>query len=477
MHARPARLAPMAKLPVFLDLAGKRAVVAGEGAPVVWKAELLAASGACVTVCSSEPDRELLALAEASPEITLVRRRWTPTDMKGTSVAVADTADEEEADRFAAAARAYGALVNVIDKPAFCDFQFGAIVNRSPVVIGISTDGAAPILAQAVRRRIEALVPRSVASWAAAAKAFRGGLSNFLSGKAELRRFWEAFADGALSRPQVDDLEQLARGIRAGSTVRGEVVLVGAGPGDPELLTLSAVRELQAADVILYDRLVPEGVLELGRREAERIAVGKEGHGPSCRQDDINALAVSLALQGRRVVRLKGGDPAIFARTGEEVDACRRAAIPVRIVPGVTAATAAAAALGVSLTHRDHAHRVQFVTGHGRSGALPGDIDLDAVADPRATTVVYMARRTAAELAGKLIGRGLSAATPAAVASNVSRSDEAIVPMTLGDLAESTAVAEEVGPSLVVIGSVCGAAAVATARAPGPERVACSLRA
>jgi uroporphyrin-III C-methyltransferase/precorrin-2 dehydrogenase/sirohydrochlorin ferrochelatase len=297
--------------------------------------------------------------------------------------------------------------------------------------------------------------------------------------------FWERFVDeafaGKTAHAGPEDLERLARTVGASTAPEkargGEVVLVGAGPGDPDLLTLKAVRELQAADVILYDRLVPDAVLELGRREARRIRVGKEGHGPSCRQEDISALLVSLARDGRRVVRLKGGDPAIFARTGEEVAACRGAGIPVRIVPGITAATAAAASLGVSLTHRDHAQRVQFVTGHGRQGALPPDLDLEALADARATTIVYMARRTAAELAGKLLARGVPATTPAIVATNVSRPDETAMATTVGGLAEGAALGDDVAPTLVLIGAACAAAGAAVAgmapaEAPAPRALA-----
>jgi uroporphyrin-III C-methyltransferase/precorrin-2 dehydrogenase/sirohydrochlorin ferrochelatase len=306
------------------------------------------------------------------------------------------------------------------------------------------------------------VLPPALAAWAAAAKRFRHRLVSLLPGRADRRVFWERFVDEAFAATRdvgQDNLERLARAVRTDGAPAnghaGEVVLVGAGPGDPDLLTLKAVRELQAGDVILYDRLVPDAVLELGRREAQRIRVGKEGHGPSCRQEDISALLVSLAREGKRVVRLKGGDPAIFARTGEEVAACRRAGIPVRIVPGITAATAAAASLGVSLTHRDYAHRVQFVTGHGRQGALPPDLHLAALADPRATTVVYMARRTAAELAEKLLARGVPATTPALVVINVSRPDESATTTTVGGLAQGAARGDDNAPTLVLIGTAC----------------------
>ncbi|HEX2552984.1 MAG TPA: siroheme synthase CysG [Microvirga sp.] len=471
-ETRPARLQPLAKLPVFLDLLGQRAVVAGSGEPVVWKAELLAAAGAEVVVLAEMPVPELSALAAATPSLVLVPRRWRPEDLDGAAVAVAE-AHGDEAQHFAAAARGRGALVNVIDQPAFCDFQFGAIVNRSPVVIGISTDGAAPILAQAIRRRIEAVLPPALSGWSASAKGFRDRLAAILPDRAARRRFWERFVDVTfISQAEEDErlaeLERMAKSILNGEPERreGEVVIVGAGPGDPELLTLKAVRELQAADVILYDRLVPEGVLELARREARRILVGKEGHGESCRQEDITDLLVRLARGGERVVRLKGGDPAVFGRAGEEIEACRANGIRVRMVPGITAALAAASALTVSLTHRGLAQRLQFVTGHDRHGNLPPDLDLDALADPRATTCIYMGRETAQRLAGRLLDRGLPPTTPAAVVGSVSRPEELALATTLGALARGAAGLPDGGPTLVLIGDALGLGSAEQASEP-----------
>lgn len=465
-ETRPPRLAALAKLPIFLDLRDKRVVLAGDGDPVAWKAELLAATGAKVLVFAPQPEAELETLAAASGGgITLLRRLWQESDLDGAWLAISDAGDAAEAARFAAAARVRGVLVNVIDNPPHCDFQFGTIVNRSPVVIGISTDGAAPILGQAIRRRIEAILPPSLGAWGRAAKEFRERLKEVLPTKSGRRRFWERFVDVTFISQAEEDaelakIERMARAMRdegADGPSIGEVAIVGAGPGDPELLTLKAVRELQAADVIVYDRLVTPGILELARREARRIHVGKEGHGAACRQDDISALVVDLALEGRRVVRLKGGDPAIFGRSGEEIEACRSAGVPVRIVPGVTTASAAAAALGLSLTHRDHARRLQFVTGHDRHGALPSDLDLDALADPRATTVVYMGRRTADKLANELIARGLAGSTPAAVVSSLTRRDERRTMTTLAGLAEGAALGDDRAPALVLIGSALSA--------------------
>jgi len=482
---RPPRLAALAKLPIFLDLTGRRVVLAGGGEPVVWKAELLAAAGAKVAIYAPDPEAELEALVAAHPDaLTLHRRTWAESDLDGAWLGVADEADDAEAARFAAAARARNLLVNVIDNPPHCDFQFCTIVNRSPVVIGISTDGAAPILGQAIRRRIEAILPASLGSWGRTAKVFRDRVKDILPTKAGRRRFWEKFVDVTfISQAQEDEqlaeIERLARETlldKGGRSGIGEVVLVGAGPGDPELLTLKAMRELQSADVIVYDRLVTPAVLELARREARRVHVGKEGHGAACRQEDICALLVDLALEGKRVVRLKGGDPAIFGRSGEEAEACQAAGVPLRIVPGITSASAAAASLGVSLTHRDHAQRVQFVTGHDRHGALPADLDVGALADPRATTVVYMGRRTAARLATELMRRGLAPTTPVIVATNVSRADEGSTRTTLQALAGGEGLAVENAPTLVLIGAALDSVeATASQRVSTPARLAAAV--
>ncbi len=234
----------------------------------------------------------------------------------------------------------------------------------------------------------------------------------------------------------------------------GSVTLVGAGPGDPELLTLRAVRALQEADVILYDRLVGPEILDFARREAKKLLVGKTGYGPSCRQDDINIRMVALARAGKRVVRLKGGDPMIFGRASEEIAACRAAGIAVEIVPGITAAQGAASRLGVSLTERGVARRLQYVTGHAHDGKLPADIDWQSVADSSATTVVYMPARTLAELSRRAIAAGLSAATPAVAIVHATRAGERVIAGTISDLPGRLSPESGGGPMLVLIGRV-----------------------
>ena len=310
--------------------------------------------------------------------------------------------------QFAAAARAAGVPVNVIDRPAFCDFSFGAIVNRSPLVIGISTDGASPVFGQAIRAKIEALIPKGFARWADAARAWRPRVQALALPFRGRRNFWERFTERAVAAPNAAptdaDLDALLAPTPAANS--GSVILVGAGPGDPELLTLRAVRALQSADVILFDDLVAPDILDFARREAKKMLVGKTGHAPSCKQDDINALMIALAKAGRRVVRLKGGDPMIFGRADEEIAACRAAAIAVEVVPGITTAQGAASRLLVSLTHRGKARRVQYLTGHGRDGKLPADIDWASVADPAVTTVVYMPTKTLPALVANAVQAG-----------------------------------------------------------------------
>jgi uroporphyrin-III C-methyltransferase/precorrin-2 dehydrogenase/sirohydrochlorin ferrochelatase len=405
----PTRMGALAKLPIFLDLDGKHAVVAGGTAAAAWKAELLAAAGAHVEIYAAHLADEMSSLIHrgvAVGAITHAGLHWTPEILAGAAIALADADGEQEAASFAEAARQSGVQCNVIDKPAFCQFQFGSIVNRSPVVIGISTDGAAPILGQAIRRRIETLLPPTMADWGRLAKALRGFVSDRLPNGPQRRTFWEALAERAFAGPAptmdaASSFEALATKLVGGGGRQGRVTLVGAGPGDAELLTLKAVRAMQAADVILYDDLVSDDVLELARREAKRILVGKRGQRESCAQEDINDLMVKLARQGKHVVRLKSGDPMIFGRAGEEIERLDSEGIAVSIVPGVTSASAMASQLGISLTHRDCASSVRFITAHAQSGELPDDFDWPGLADARTTLIVYMGARTSAVLASR----------------------------------------------------------------------------
>ncbi|WP_246329576.1 siroheme synthase CysG [Chthonobacter rhizosphaerae] len=450
----------LAKLPLFMDLAGKRVVVAGGSAGAAWKAELLAAAGADVAIYAAEPSDEMAALVDRGAEagsLTLNRRPWSTDVVAHAAFALCDAETEGEAWAFRCAAKAAGVPVNVVDKPEFCDVQFGSIVNRSPVVIGISTDGAAPILGQAIRRRIETLLPPTLADWGALAKRVREAVTERLKPGQERRSFWEHLAEKAFGpAPEAGDDEAMlaeARRIAEGGDARGRVILVGAGPGDAELLTLKAVRALQSADVILFDDLVSNDVLELARREAKRMMVGKRGGRASCRQEDINDLMISLARQGKRVVRLKAGDPMVFGRAGEEIERLKRENIPVEVVPGISAGIAMASALGLSLTHRDAAHSLRFVTGHAKSGELDETLDWKGLADPETTLVVYMGGRTAAGIATRLIREGLPADMPVVLGYAIGQAEQSLVPKRLSDLLLEGAVTPG-APVVIGIGRV-----------------------
>jgi len=453
-EARPPRMETLARLPVFYALAGKRAVVAGGSAAAAWKAELLAAAGASVEVYAADPCDELLEMAGTA----IHRRAIEAGDLAGAAMAIGAFEDDRDAAAFAALARAAGVPVNVIDKPAFCDFSFGSIVNRSPLVIGISTDGAAPVFGQAIRAKLEALIPRGFARWAEAAREWRPRVQALALSFRERRRFWEKFTERAVAEPERtpahDDIDTLMADTRGVAREAGSVVLVGAGPGDPELLTLRAVRALQSADVILIDDLVSPEVLDFARREAKKMMVGKTGHGPACKQSEINELMIKLAKSGKRVVRLKGGDPMIFGRAGEEIAACRAANIAVEVVPGISAAQGAASRLLVSLTHRAQARRVQYITGHDRDGKLPADIDWQSLADPAVTTVVYMPKKTLRLLSEHAIAHGLDPAMPAVAVANATRPDQAIVAATIATIADEIEACNLGSPVLVMIGRV-----------------------
>jgi uroporphyrin-III C-methyltransferase/precorrin-2 dehydrogenase/sirohydrochlorin ferrochelatase len=336
----------LARLPVFFALEGRPAIVAGGTPGAAWKAELLSAAGAEVTVCATNLCDGMIGLATDPPRgsITIHHREWAPQDLVGMAMAVGAFDNDDEARCFSEAAHTAGSPVNVIDNPKFCDFAFGAIVNRSPLVIGISTDGAAPVFSQAIRGKLETLIPRGFARWADAARRWRSDLKAAGLTFSARRRFWQLFTERAVrhpdAEPQLFDYELTLQQTRAeGERVEsGTVTLVGAGPGDPELLTLRAMRALQSADVILFDEHVSIEILDFARREAKKLLVGKASDGAAGDHDETNGLMVGLAQSGRRVVRLSGGDPTSLGRIESTIAACRRAGIAVEVVPGVTEA-------------------------------------------------------------------------------------------------------------------------------------------
>ncbi|ORE92868.1 siroheme synthase [Stappia sp. 22II-S9-Z10] len=469
VEAEPQRLGALAVLPVFMGLKGRRAILAGGSAAARWKAEVLAAAGANVDIYAPDPSDEMLALVArgaADGSLTLHRRPWALDAFEGAAVAICDAETDAEAQAFYCAAKAASVPVNVIDKPAFCQFQFGSIVNRSPVVVGISTDGAAPIVGQAVRRRIETLLPPTLSAWGKLAAKVRPRVMERLAMGPPRRAFWEKFADLAFgSTPPPDDVDAMIDAAGT-ATMDGHVTLVGAGPGDAGLMTLKAMRALQACDVILFDDLVSDEVLELARREAKRICVGKRGGRKSCKQEDITAMMIRLAKQGRQVVRLKSGDPMVFGRAGEEIAAVRAAGIGVTVVPGVTSASAMASILQTSLTHRDHAQTLSFTTGHSRHGTLPDGLDVAAIVGEGKTAIIYMGGRTSAALVERACAAGVSADTPAVAMWNVARANQHVWRGRLADLPEAVAQTQNDGPLLIAIGGVFSEEAVDVSTMP-----------
>lgn len=449
---------PLETLPVFYALAGRRVVVIGDSEAAAWKTDLVAATGARVDVYAPQPSDKLREIAAGRDNVAVHERAVTAADLVGATLALGATFDDAQAEAARDAARAAGVPLNLADRPAMSDFIMGAIVNRSPLVIGVSTGGASPVFAQAVRGRIETLVPATFQAWARAAQAWRplvraSGL-DFLARRDFWRRFTRLAFRDIERAPSAADRDALLHeaGQGAEAVSRGRVTMVGAGPGDPELLTLKGMRALAGADVVLFDDLVPASILDFARREATRINVGKRGYAPSVRQEEISALLVQLARAGKNVVRLKGGDPMIFGRANEEIAAMREAGLGIEIVPGVTAACAGAAAIGASLTNRETARRVQFITAHTKDGEFPEDFDWGALADKRATTAVYMGNRTLPALSRRLLQEGIAHDTPAFLIERATTPHERIIKGTIADLPEKVADEKLEGPVMVLIG-------------------------
>lgn len=451
----------MNKFPAFLDLRSLKTVLIGGGEAAAAKARLLAAAGADLLVIWPEIAR---SLEEAvADKATLARRSVSADDFHGAKLVFIAVDDEEDAAAYAALARVKGALVNVVDAPALCDFNVPSIVDRGEVTVAISTDGAAPVLGRRLRTQIEAAAPARLGALARFAKQYRASVKASRPA-GEIRAFWERFFDGPVAADVLAGNEQRAHESMLALINRpdteqkkGAVHIVGAGPGDPDLLTLKALRLLQSADVIFYDRLVSDEILGMARRDAERFYVGKRKSDHAVPQEEIERRMVERARAGDVVVRLKGGDPFVFGRGGEELEAMRAAGVEAFVTPGITAATGCAAAAGMALTHRDHAQAVTFVTGHGADDRDP-EIDWSTLAKLGHTLVVYMGVAKAPVIAAHLIKHGRSPMTPAAVIENGTRADQVIAK---GALHELPAIVDRIGvkgPALLVIGEVAALA-------------------
>ncbi|HXY95826.1 MAG TPA: siroheme synthase CysG [Steroidobacteraceae bacterium] len=454
-------------LPVFLRLAGEAAVVVGGGQVAARKVDWLLKTGARVTVVAPELAPGL-ALRAARGELTHLAQSFAPAGLAGAAAVIAASDDPGVNAAVAGAARARCIPVNVVDSAELSSFIFPAIVDRSPIIVAVSSAGASPVLARRVRAQIEALLPERLGALARFLGARRTAVRRALAPGAR-RRFWERLINGraageVLVGNEAAAAATFARELRARGDAPGEVYLIGAGPGDPDLLTLRALQLLQQADVILHDRLVPDAILERARRDAERVFVGKET-GDQTQQSRINELLVSLARAGRRVARLKGGDGYVFGRGGEEVEVLARAGIPYRVVPGITAALGAAAAADIPLTHRDLAHSVTLVSGHA---AAEDTLDWRALARPHQTVVFYMAVAQLPRIVARLRAAGAAADLPAAIVERATLPAQRVLRAPLASLAALAAREQVAAPALLIVGEVTALAA-AVARAPLAE--------
>ncbi len=484
----------MQYFPVFFDLEGQKVLVVGAGEVALRKISLLARTGAAITVVAPDVAPEVLQLAAAG-RLSLAMREFLPADLDGSRLVIVATSRRAINRWIANLCDARAIPVNVVDDRQASRFIMPAIIDRDPVLVAISTGGTSPVLARRLRERLEAFIPQSFGQLASWLRELRHAAIDRLRDSGERRHFFETLVDGAAARRFLAGdrrgagriAQQLLAGASNAPPAAGEVTLVGAGPGDPELLTIKALRALQDADVILYDRLVSDAVLDLARRDATRICVGKAPGGNASRseaaganaargnakgiddagdnvpagkcaamqntpQAEINALLVAHARLGKRVVRLKGGDPFIFGRGGEELQALAAAGVCFSVVPGITAAVGCAAYAGIPLTHRDHAHSVTFVTGHADADGI--EPDWAALARPAHTAVFYMGLARLEHIVGKLLAHGAMATTPAAIIAQGTTAAQRVVTATLGTLQQACAGANVQSPALLVVGDV-----------------------
>lgn len=444
--------------PIFLDLKQQRCLLVGGGEVASRKGRMLSKAGAVLRVVAHEVSPELVALVnEFGGEIAL--RDYRNEDIDGCVLVIAATDDEDLNARVSADARARFIPVNVVDDPAKCSYITPAIVDRSPLIIAISSGGEAPVLARLVRAKLETLIPAAYGRLAGLASEWRDKVKQRFESGDLRRRFWEKILQGpaaelALSG-RLDAAGQLLEktlNADAADLEGGEVYLVGGGPGDPELLTLKALRLMQQADVVLYDRLVSDAVMELVRRDAERIYVGKRRHEHSMPQENINQLLVTLAQQGKRVLRLKGGDPFIFGRGGEEIELLSENHIPFQVVPGITAASGCSAYAGIPLTHRDYAQSVRFVTGHLKSDNP--NLHWPELAEKSQTLVFYMGLPGLADICQTLIGHGREPSTPVALVEKGTLPEQRVLVGDLTTIVDIVAQQEVRAPTLFIVGDV-----------------------
>ncbi len=455
----------MQHFPIFVALAGRRVVLSGGGEAALAKLRLLLKTEAHLTVFASDPAPEIEAW-EDQGKLRLVRRDMAPGDALCAVLFYAADEDPQRDARNVALARADGALANIVDNLQDSQFITPAMVDRDPVTIAIGTEGAAPVLARAIKRDLEERLPADLGPLARIGKAFRKMADALPMGR-KRRDFWAEYYGGAGAEALRaggetavrERLETLLQAHLSAAPRPGRVAFVGAGPGDPDLLTMKARRALDEADVVIHDRLISPAILELARREAVLVDAGKEGFGPSMTQGAINDLIVEHVRSGAQVVRLKSGDPTVFGRLDEEIDAVSEHGLEWEIVPGITAASAAVATIGQSLTKRERNASVRFLTGHDMKGFA--DHDWKTLARPGEVAAIYMGKRAARFIQGRLLMHGAAPDTPVTVIENASRPDQRVLATTLAALATDLAEAALTGPALTLFGLAPRAAEVA----------------
>jgi len=445
--------------PIFFDIKQKPTLVIGGGEVAARKVSLLLKAQSVVTVVSPELSRELADWQEEG-RLTHIARDFDDADIEKPVLVIAATDDREVNKKVSALAQARGIPVNVVDDPALCSFITPSIVDRSPVQIAISTGGASPVLARMIRTKLEGCIPAAYGRLGALVSDFREKVKAKFTNVDQRRAFWESVlestvADRVYSGHEDEAAEALQKAIDAadsGPKFQGEVYLVGAGPGDPDLLTFRALRLMQSCDVMVYDRLVSPAIRELVRRDAELIYVGKARDKHTMQQENINELLVRLAKEGKRVLRLKGGDPFIFGRGGEEIELLAQEGIPFQVVPGITAAAGCASYSGIPLTHRDYSQACVFVTGHLKDGTV--DLNWPALAQPNQTVVFYMGLHGAPTLCKEMMAHGLPGTTPVALVQKGTTPDQKTIIASLETLEETVKNHKFEPPTLIIVGEV-----------------------
>jgi len=445
--------------PVFLDLENRDCLVVGGGRVAARKAGLLRRAGARVQLVAPQLCDELKGLAD-SGEVAWQQREFADADLQGKVLVIAGTNNAAVNRRVSELAKQSNIPVNVVDQPELCSFIVPSIIDRSPVQVAVSTGGHSPVLARLLRARLESYVPAAYGRLARLVESFREQVKQRFSRVEQRRQFWENALQGDVAELLFSGRDDKARELLerelAGSDdnphPQGEVYLVGAGPGDPDLLTFRALRLLQMADVVVYDRLVAPPILDLSRRDAERIYVGKQRDNHALSQENINQLLVRLAKEGKRVVRLKGGDPFIFGRGGEEIATLMENGVPFQVVPGITAASGCATYSGIPLTHRDYAQSVVFATGHLQDGTV--DLNWKALAHPNQTIVFYMGLHGVGVVSARLIEHGLPADTPVALIQQGTTQNQRVVVTTLAELEQTVRDEALKPPTIIIVGRV-----------------------